>query len=203
MVGKKVLYFAHGKESGPWGSKIQHLAKVAQSLGYQVESPDYTGMSQTEERVRKLIELKPTARESLVLVGSSMGGLVSILASRQLQLQGLFLLAPAVDLEELSSAVTPAPQAQHIEVIHGWQDEVVPVRNVLQYCKKYQLVLHLLQSGHRMNEQIPRLESLFHSFLAQLQPITKINDPRSEWEKEQESKFQLGTFEQQKPRIPR
>ena len=36
-----LVLFAHGKESGPWGSKIKHLAAIAERLGAQVWSPDY------------------------------------------------------------------------------------------------------------------------------------------------------------------
>lgn len=36
-----LVVFSHGKESGPWGSKIQALAKVAERLGGDVISVDY------------------------------------------------------------------------------------------------------------------------------------------------------------------
>ena len=36
-----LVLFAHGKESGPWGFKIQHLAAIAQCLGAQVVSRNY------------------------------------------------------------------------------------------------------------------------------------------------------------------
>jgi hypothetical protein len=34
------VYFSHGKESGPWGSKIKRLAGIAQQKGYAVDSID-------------------------------------------------------------------------------------------------------------------------------------------------------------------
>ncbi len=39
--GQTLVLFAHGKESGPWGSKIQHLAAITQRLDAQIVSPDY------------------------------------------------------------------------------------------------------------------------------------------------------------------
>jgi len=36
-----LVVFSHGKESGPWGSKIKALAKVAERLGGNVISVDY------------------------------------------------------------------------------------------------------------------------------------------------------------------
>ena len=52
------VIFAHGKESGPWGSKIQHLAAIADELGYTVDSPDYQGMDDPRDRVARLLELR-------------------------------------------------------------------------------------------------------------------------------------------------
>ncbi|MFT6901716.1 MAG: hypothetical protein ACJAXS_001915 [Colwellia sp.] len=40
------VIFSHGKESGPWGSKITKLANVAKELGFGVDSIDYTGHNQ-------------------------------------------------------------------------------------------------------------------------------------------------------------
>src|SRR3546814_4093631 len=38
---ENLIVFAHGKESGPWGIKIKHLAKTAEQRGFDVISPDY------------------------------------------------------------------------------------------------------------------------------------------------------------------
>ncbi|MDQ7048472.1 MAG: hypothetical protein Q9M92_02600 [Enterobacterales bacterium] len=37
------VIFSHGKESGPWGSKIKQLAEIAISFSFQVQSIDYQG----------------------------------------------------------------------------------------------------------------------------------------------------------------
>ena len=94
-----IIYFAHGKETGPWGTKFQALAKIAQAHGCQVASPDYSATMDPEERVQMLLNLKPRAEKKLILIGSSMGGYVSAVASAQLKPQGLFLLAPAFHIE--------------------------------------------------------------------------------------------------------
>lgn len=41
MNKSRTVYFNHGKESGPWGSKISKLAEVAHKRGFDVESIDY------------------------------------------------------------------------------------------------------------------------------------------------------------------
>ena len=38
-MGRYVV-FSHGKESGPWGTKIAALADIARAEGYEVESVD-------------------------------------------------------------------------------------------------------------------------------------------------------------------
>ncbi|KAB7627294.1 alpha/beta fold hydrolase [Alkalilimnicola sp. S0819] len=157
------IYFAHGKESGPWGRKIQALAAVAEALGFAVESPDYSHTFDPRERVAQLLALAPGAPGKLVLVGSSMGGAVSIAASRTVQPDGLFLLAPAVYMEGYEAL--PEPRAGLIEVVHGWHDEVVPVDKALRFAREQRARLHLLDSGHTLQDAIPYLERLFRLFL--------------------------------------
>ena len=90
------LVFSHGKESGPWGSKIAAMAEIARAEGFQVESVDYQGIDDPQDRVTRLLAFCKDLRGSLVLVGSSMGGWVSVAGSSLLQARGLFLLAPAL-----------------------------------------------------------------------------------------------------------
>ena len=47
------VYFSHGKESGPWGSKIQRLASIASEHGCTVDSIDYTDLMDPRKGARK------------------------------------------------------------------------------------------------------------------------------------------------------
>lgn len=163
MSADDVVYFAHGKESGPWGLKIQALAAVARAQGFAVESPDYSHTYDPDARVRQLLALAPRPAGRLVLVGSSMGGYVSAVASRSLRPAGLFLLAPAVHLPGYEA--DPTPQAGLIEVVHGWRDDIVPVDNALRFAGRHRARLHVLDAGHTLQESIPYLERLFGLFL--------------------------------------
>ena len=71
MIHKPLVVFAQGKESGPWGSKIQYLANIAQGLGANVLSPDYSDLASPDERVTRLIALPLPPHSVLLLVGSS------------------------------------------------------------------------------------------------------------------------------------
>ncbi len=171
MTDRKVIYFAHGLESGPWGSKIQYLAEIGKSQGFAVESPDYAGMMDPNQRVQKLLKLIPPDLECLVLVGSSMGGWVSLEASSQLKPKGMFLLAPAVYvgyLVESEIKEAPPPHTAYLDIVHGWHDDTVPVDGVIRFAKEHQARLHVLNSGHRLIDQLPALGKLFSNFLTEL-----------------------------------
>lgn len=159
---QKKLFFAHGKESGPWGRKIQALAVVARDCGFEVESPDYQFSHDPDARVRHLLSLQPRA-DCLVLVGSSMGGYVSTIASQTLAPAGLFLMAPAVYMPGYDA--DPAPRAGLIEIVHGWDDDIIPVDHAIRLAREQRARLHLLDSGHTLNDRIPVLEALFRHFL--------------------------------------
>ena len=77
---KPLIHFVHGKESGPWGTKIRHLADIAREMGYDVESLDYSSTFDPETRVEMLANSCHT-RPAQYLVGSSMGGWVAMTAS--------------------------------------------------------------------------------------------------------------------------
>ena len=159
-----MVYFAHGQESGPWGTKIKSLAKIATNQGFAVESPDYSGIMNPDQRVSKLLELNPKSSGKLILAGSSMGAWVSLKASGIIFPDGLFLLAPAVYIGEYSEEA-PVPKARACCIIHGWNDDVVPVNQVIEFSWEHGLELHLMDSDHRLTDQLPMLENLFAHFL--------------------------------------
>lgn len=164
-----IVFFAHGKETGPEATKVQYLAEIAKARGYQVARPDYSDLADPDERVRRLLTLAPRAPSgSLIFVGSSMGAYVSLVASEQLRPKGLYLLAPAISLEGYAIQ-DPTPHADVAVAVHGWNDEVVPVENVLRFAQRHALELHLLNADHRLLSVMPLLGGLFELFLNNFQ----------------------------------
>ena len=159
-----LVVFAHGKESGPWGSKIRHLADVATRLGAEAISPDYSDLDDPQARVMRLLALSFPHHRKLVLVGSSMGGYVSIVASRQLRPAGLFLMAPAMDLPGYPEA-SPMHGSDDLEVVMGWRDEVIAPASIVEYARQYAARLHLLNADHRLGGVLPEVGELFRRFL--------------------------------------
>ena len=164
----KAIYFNHGSESTPWGEKIQRLSEIGRAKGFGIESINYMGIEDPEERVNVLLDSPASQVEQLILVGSSMGGYVATVASKTLQPQGLFLLAPAFYIENYHIQ-EPHPYARLTTIVHGWQDEEIPVENSIKYAKKYNKELHILQDSHRLIQQIELISSLFSMFLEQIE----------------------------------
>ncbi|HEY4210432.1 MAG TPA: alpha/beta hydrolase [Steroidobacteraceae bacterium] len=167
-VTTRYVVFSHGQESGPWGKKIAALAEVARSEGYEVESVDYRGIQEPRARVAKLVESCKELAGDLVLVGSSMGGYVSVASASLLHARGVFLMAPALYMDGLpelrQGGALDCPSA----VVHGWRDEVVPFEHSVRFAQTARSALHLLESDHRLHNQIRVIQYLFEYFLIAL-----------------------------------
>ncbi|MGH8541383.1 MAG: alpha/beta fold hydrolase [Stenotrophobium sp.] len=157
-----MVCFAHGKESGPWGTKITHLAEVARGHGYEVMSPDYSHTHDPAARVAHLLALAPRA-DCLVLVGSSMGGYVSAMACQSLCPRALFLMAPALYFPGWDAEPQDIPALS--TVVHGWRDDIVPVERGIRFAQHNRSALHVLNSDHGLNDQLPALALLFADLL--------------------------------------
>jgi len=159
--------FSHGKESGPWGSKITAMAAVVRDLGIAVQSVDYRGLDDPAARVQKLIAEAGTVQGPLVLVGSSMGGHVAAAAAAHVQPVGLFVLAPAFYMAGFE-AYTPQDVDCPTVIVHGWSDDVVPVDNSIRWAREHLAALHLLDSDHRLEDQIETVCRLLRAFIGDL-----------------------------------
>jgi pimeloyl-ACP methyl ester carboxylesterase len=158
------VVFSHGKESGPWGAKITAMAAVVRDLGVKVESVDYRGLDDPGGRVRKLVGLVKDFKEPVVLVGSSMGAHVSAAAASVLGPRGLFLLAPAFYMAGYEE-YTPQDVACPTTIVHGWHDAIVPVESGIRWAREHDAALHVLNSDHRLEDQIETICLLLRAFL--------------------------------------
>jgi pimeloyl-ACP methyl ester carboxylesterase len=154
-------------ESGPWGLKITAMAQVVRELELQVESVDYRGMDDPAERVEKLVAVASALPDSVVLVGSSMGGHVSAAAASRLRTRAVFLLAPAFYMPGFEQ-YTPQDVAAPTAIVHGWRDDIVPVQSSIRWAQEHKAALHVLDSGHRLEDQIETICLLLRAFLKSL-----------------------------------
>jgi len=166
-VTARHVVFSHGQESGPWGRKITALADVARAEGYEAHSVDYRGIDEPRARVAKLVDFCKELTGDLVLVGSSLGAYVVVTSASLLHARGVFLMAPALYLEglpELRAGVLDCPAA----VVHGWRDDVVPFEHSVRFAQAHKAALHLLESDHRLHNQVRVIQYLFEYFLIAL-----------------------------------
>ena len=164
------VYFSHGQESGPWGTKIQAMAEAVRNLGCRAESVDYRGIADPTERVEKLIAECRAVEEPLVLVGSSMGGHVATAAAARLDAIGLFVLAPAYYIAEYEHLTPPAPDIP-ISIVHGWRDDVVPAEASIRFASECHATLHLVDGDHRLTENIDEIIYYLTGFIRSLTGI--------------------------------
>jgi predicted esterase len=158
------VVFSHGQESGPWGTKIRAMAGLVQSLGCRAQSIDYQGIADPTERVQKLLAEAAGIDDRVILVGSSMGGHVATAAAGQLGAAGLFVLAPAFYMPG-HEALTPAPPALPICIVHGWHDDVVPVENSIRFAAGCAATLHVVDGDHRLTANIDEINEYLRLFI--------------------------------------
>lgn len=144
------IMFLHGLESGPEGNKTRKLRESFPNI----IAPDFQGMFDIEERMAKFEQVTRDNPEPIFLVGSSFGGLASALAFQRWseRFSGYLLLAPALHREEAREVQRVPEQAF---VIHGFEDEVVPVGSSREFCQKFGVPLLEVRAGHRLAEVRP------------------------------------------------
>ena len=166
-MSQPLIIFSHGKDSEPWGSKITVLAACARDAGFGVESVDYRSTNDPLERVNMLLNFAKPLHAQPILVGSSLGGHVATAASIELQARGLFLMAPAFYMPGYEQ-YTPQPARCPITIVHGWNDDIVPIDNSIRYAREHRATLHAIDADHRMTARLDMIAGYFKLFLREL-----------------------------------
>ncbi|RUO23979.1 alpha/beta hydrolase [Aliidiomarina minuta] len=164
---RKVI-FSHGKESGPWGTKIKRLAEIARRFKLDVESVDYSDTMDPDIRAQRLLNtLHDETAEECILVGSSMGGYVTLQAAKEVPVAASFVLAPAIYMPGYEDKA-PNHTLQNLAIVHGWDDEIIPVEHSIRFAREQNCTLHLVNDDHRLINSLPQIELWFSAFLNQL-----------------------------------
>ncbi len=163
------VFLSHGLESGPGSIKVQALKKVAESFpGVTATALDHRSTRDPRERLQQMKEALDNSRADparTILVGSSMGGWVAAQTSSELPVLGCFLLAPALALPDYPES-SPQIGARQVQIIHGWDDDVVAPMPVVELARIQRLPCLLLADGHRLENSLERLEMEFRHFMA-------------------------------------
>jgi predicted esterase len=162
------VIFSHGKESGPWGTKIRALADIVERYDHEVDSIDYAGILSPDQRVNKLVTMLANITGPVILVGSSMGGYVSLVASEHHNCKGIFLLAPALYMPDYKKQ-SYASTAGTICIVHGTNDDIIPYQHSEKYALESGCTLHLIEGDHRLNASVDEVCKIFDTFLLNLE----------------------------------
>ena len=159
------VIFSHGKESGPWGTKIRQLADTAQALGCQVDSLDYRHTMDPDVRVTQLVDyLQGKDPTRTLLVGSSMGGYVTLQASQQFAALGAFVLAPAIYMPGYEHKA-PQQVIRNLTIVHGWQDDIIPIEHSIRFATAQRCTLHVVDDDHRLIGALDTIDTWFRHYL--------------------------------------
>jgi alpha/beta superfamily hydrolase len=169
-VGVALIAHPHPLYGGTLDNKVvQTLARALVELGYEAWRPNFRGVGQTEgthdegrgelEDLAAIVaELKPAR---LALAGFSFGAGVQVMLAQRVKAERLVLVGVAVTR-------FPLPHVQPgTLVIHGEQDDTVPLAMVLDWARPQDLpVVVLPGADHFFHRKLHILRGLVHAHCA-------------------------------------
>ena len=119
-------------------------------------------------RVQRLLKRArgAAARGPLVLAGSSLGAWISGRVSLQVPVVGLFLMAPPVRLGE--APPLEAGEGIPVSIVHGWDDELIPAAQVIDWARPRRARLLLVDDTHRLERHVEASAAAFAELLSTL-----------------------------------
>jgi predicted alpha/beta-hydrolase family hydrolase len=175
MRGQIIL--SHGSDSGPDATKVSTLAALAESQGWRTQRPDYRDADarghagSVAPRIARLRATIEALDAPPLLVGSSMGAFVSALASLDVPVAGLFLLATPSAIPGYARALD-LRRGVSTWLIHGWRDEVCPPNGIHAFAAQRRLPLLMLDDDHRLGASMDMIAAQFRLLLDQLADAT-------------------------------
>ena len=172
---KAHVIISHGLESSPDATKATALSRVVEAMGWTSERPDYrdrdsdpamTSLGDVHGRIARLHDLAKKVQAPLVLAGSSMGAFISARVSLQVPVAGLFLMAPPTQLEgfEIRLEAADVPTC----IVHGWDDELIPATEVVNWARARRSQLVLVNDSHRLADHVDFCAEVFARFVRSL-----------------------------------
>lgn len=153
-AAKDPIIFIHGQESSSKGTKglffREHFPEMI--------IPDFIGA--VASRMSKLNEIL-SGKRGIIMIGSSLGGLMAALYAFQNQdrIKKLILLAPALNLPEFTPYLRETLSLP-VYVFHGRNDELIPVQQIQKIVKTVfaDLTFTLLEDDHRLSSKFTSID---------------------------------------------
>ena len=149
------MIFLHGLESSSQTYKASVMCKSYPELIV----PDFTGP--LEARMEALYPILGDKKD-WTIIGSSFGGLMGAIFTCEHpdQVQKQVLLAPALMVPEFASYLDREPVSVSTTIIHGKQDDVVPLETVREIAQKVftNLTYKIVDDNHRLHKATDTLD---------------------------------------------
>lgn len=153
-IAKNSTIFIHGQESSSQGNK----AVFFRGLFPEMIIPDFVGDVST--RMSKLNEIL-IGKKGIIMIGSSLGGLMASLYAFQNQnrLKKLILLAPAINLPDFSSYLSKKLTLP-VYIFHGENDEIIPLRPIQAIAENVfpDLTFTVMDDDHRLSRTFTSID---------------------------------------------
>lgn len=166
--GIALIAHPHPLHGGTLDNKVvQTVASTLFELGYVAVRPNFRGVGMSEgdyDNGEGEIEDMLTAANfvkstygdlPLILVGFSFGAYIQTNANILLRSQQLVLIAPAVNMFPFGAV------PENTTVIHGDQDEVVPLAAVQAWAQRYGVEVDVIaEADHFFHRKLPQLKQI-------------------------------------------
>ncbi|MBI5946388.1 MAG: alpha/beta fold hydrolase [Chloroflexi bacterium] len=153
LDNSRIIYL-HGLESSSQSGKARQFAEKFPGM----VTPDFTGSF--EERMKQLNPILGR-KKNWTIIGSSFGGLMGTVFTCQhpTQVRKLILLAPALLRDPFGSYLNLEPVSVPTIIIHGTEDDVVPLEPVREVAEKLFtfLAYRVVDDGHRLHKAFEEL----------------------------------------------
>jgi uncharacterized protein len=167
--GYALIAHPHPLFGGTLDNKVvQTLARACVDLGYESWRPNFRGVGETEgthdEGRGELEDLAAIVThlnpERLILAGFSFGAGLQVMLAQRVKCERLVVVGVAVTRFQLP----PAPPGTL--VIHGENDETVPLAEVLDWARPQDLPVVLIPGAdHFFHRKLQPIRSLVHAAL--------------------------------------
>lgn len=169
--GLALIAHPHPLHGGSLDNKVAWtLAKAAVNQGLVAVRPNFRGVGDSEgefdhgigetEDLLGLAASIATHYPDLpwTLMGFSFGAYVQHRVAAALSAERLIMVGPAVSMYEFNAPAIPA------HIIHGVEDELIPIAAVREYARSHRIPLHEIEgAGHFFHGKLKPLQALVES----------------------------------------
>ena len=174
------IIYSHGRDGHPWNDlRTIAIKAIADDLKIDMDSIPYNEKDSVPQMIEQAFEFCTHAQlpnTNLILIGSSRGAYIACAVTQLLfeatgrVTAGIYMMAPAIDIKpDYYPGAIKIPVASHIEVVHPYSDEIVPVYNTIGFCAENNFTLHLVDDTHSLQNQVSFIESSARVFIEKCQ----------------------------------